>query len=278
MGKVRKGEKQKIDMTDPESKTSERYWIWGPLVAASMLMLLVYLTHSNQRVFFWLNDLSRYTGDALWADLTIWGDGLVVFVLLLPWIRKRPDVVWTAILALMVSTLAVQGLKSLFAAPRPAAVLDPQMFHIIGKKLAWRSFPSGHTADIFTIAGVWSFAVSQIWLRLGLLAFAILVGVSRVVVGAHWPLDIPGGLFVGWVAARIGLVLAKQWPWGTQPAGRRFLGILLLAAAIWLLLLHNTGYPQSVWLQWSIAVICLFWGGHEVVHLLQEPSHSTHTT
>ena len=183
--------------------------------------------------------------------------------------------VWTAILALIVTTFAVQGLKSLFATPRPARVLEPQMFDLIGKKFVARSFPSGHTADIFTIAGVWLYAVSRRWLRLGLLAFAGLVGISRTVVGAHWPLDIPGGLLVGWVAAQIGLVLAKQWPWGTQPVGRHLLGILLLAAALWLLLLHNTGYPQSVWLQWSVAVFCLFCGGHEFAHLVWEPSQLT---
>jgi membrane-associated phospholipid phosphatase len=59
----------------------------------------------------------------------------------------------------------------------------------------YTSFPSGHTAVIFAVATV----VSLVWRRLAWPAFAVaaLVGLSRVLVGAHWPSDVLAGAWLG---------------------------------------------------------------------------------
>ena len=54
------------------------------LPALSLALLLVILaTDSNKSAFLSINSLSQITGDALWANLTVLGDGLIVLALIL---------------------------------------------------------------------------------------------------------------------------------------------------------------------------------------------------
>ncbi|WCK56464.1 undecaprenyl-diphosphatase [Aneurinibacillus sp. Ricciae_BoGa-3] len=66
------------------------------------------------------------------------------------------------------------------------------------------SFPSDHTVGAFSI----TFALWRFYPRLGklLLAIAILVGISRVFVGNHYPTDVLGGAIVGILS---GMVVSK---------------------------------------------------------------------
>jgi len=66
------------------------------------------------------------------------------------------------------------------------------------------SFPSEHMA-IFTAITVSMFLINR---RVGYIfsLIAILVGVSRIIIGVHYPIDILGGFFVGLITS---LVLTK---------------------------------------------------------------------
>ena len=60
------------------------------------------------------------------------------------------------------------------------------------------SFPSGHAAFYFAVAGV-VFLLNKKW-GWRFIAAATLMGLARVFVGVHWPLDIVGGAIVGFAS------------------------------------------------------------------------------
>lgn len=77
------------------------------------------------------------------------------------------------------------------------------------------SFPSGHTCTSVAIA----VALAWCWWHEGLhkwaisvLAWALLVGISRIAVGVHYPTDVLGGIFVGLASAAVGLIAFWKGP------------------------------------------------------------------
>jgi undecaprenyl-diphosphatase len=75
--------------------------------------------------------------------------------------------------------------------PRPFAVMN--FMPLINHNAAY-SFPSGHAALYFALA-LALFAFNWKWGSWFFLG-AVLIGAARVIAGAHWPLDIAGGLLV----------------------------------------------------------------------------------
>lgn len=67
------------------------------------------------------------------------------------------------------------------------------------------SMPSGHTAAAFLMAGL----VSYFYIEYVLLMYlwAVLIGISRVVLGVHYPSDILAGAMLGSTAFLVSLVL-----------------------------------------------------------------------
>ncbi|RMD78726.1 MAG: phosphatase PAP2 family protein, partial [Gammaproteobacteria bacterium] len=121
------------------------------LLGASLAVLGAGL---DQPLFQALNALGAPPWDALWARWTVLGDGLTALALLLPWAVRRRDLAWAGLLAALLAGVAVPLLKGLLALPRPAAVLPPGSFHLIGPELRALAYPSGHTAAAFAVAGL----------------------------------------------------------------------------------------------------------------------------
>lgn len=246
----------------PELLVASRSWVWTPPLVVLALGALVVLTGADIKAFHWINDLSRYTGENFWIMLTILSDGVVSFTILLPWIRRRPQNIWAILLAGIAFTILSVLMKLVLNVRRPPNVLDEASFTLIGPGYRQHSFPSGHAAMVFSMAGVWSITVSQPWVRVVLLFFAALIALSRVVVGVHWPLDILVGAALGWMLSYLGVRIAQKTPWGYGLIAQRIMGAMMLVCAV-VLFFPYCGFDQVIWEQRAMALVFLLIGLHQ---------------
>lgn len=123
--------------------------------------------------------------------------------LFLVYIKRRAEAAWLAGSVVGASVLNA-GLKSMLHRPRPELV--PHLANVSNA-----SFPSGHAmisaAIYLTIGAMLAETQPQRSARIFLMAFAgllvLLIGVSRIYLGVHWPSDVLAGWSLGAVWALV---------------------------------------------------------------------------
>jgi membrane-associated phospholipid phosphatase len=108
-------------------------------------------------------------------------------------------------LAVLVPSLIGEALKWVIGRGRPFVGDNVFNFRHFGGSEAFASFPSGHTNTAFALA----FAVSALWpkARPWMLAYAVAIALSRLVLLAHHTSDVVAGALVG----VIGAMAVRYW-------------------------------------------------------------------
>ena len=143
-------------------------------------------------------DISSLGGTTLLLAITV---GTAGFLLL----SGKARAVWLVLLAPATGTVAVAVLKAIFARPRPDIV--PHL-----ETVTSYSFPSGHsmlTAIVYLtlgalVAGMLPDRRKKVYVLLAAVTITALVGMSRMMLGVHYPTDV----LAGWAA---GLTWAILW-------------------------------------------------------------------
>lgn len=146
--------------------------------------------------------VALFVGVSRLGDGAFWY-GLMVALLLAQGASAAPAVA-RMLLAGAACLILYKGLKARTTRSRPCA-----RSHLIQPRAApldEYSFPSGHTlhAVSFALIAVFHYPALR-WL---LLPFALLVALSRIVLGLHYPSDVLAGALLGAAVA----FLALQWP------------------------------------------------------------------
>jgi membrane-associated phospholipid phosphatase len=96
----------------------------------------------------------------------------------------------------------LNGVYALYDRPRPSEVFDSaEVALAYGHDWARiEAFPSGHMAVVTALAATAWFFFPR--LRYPLIAYVVLNGVTRVLFGAHFPLDVVAGIALGYGSAR----------------------------------------------------------------------------
>ncbi len=206
---------------------------------------------------------SKFLPGPLWESLTTLGDGRVQLALMLPFCLRYPRVFWALVVGALLAGAMSRGLKIWLDLPRPAAVLDASQITIIGARLTAHSFPSGHTISAFSFVVAWLALLG--WGRaLPIVALAVLVGLSRIAVGAHWPVDVLAGGLIGLLGGWVGLRLSRRWRWGLGIGAHWFL-VSIAVIAVATLPFDGQGYPDT--LPWRIVACAWGLGGFALLYL-----------
>jgi membrane-associated phospholipid phosphatase len=99
--------------------------------------------------------------------------------------------------AVALSGLTTDLIKPLVGRLRPKLLFEANLYGFDPFRIGYEynSFPSGHATTVFALAAALSF-FSPRW-RLPLFSFAAVVGLSRIIVGAHYFSDVMAGAYVG---------------------------------------------------------------------------------
>lgn len=127
------------------------------------------------------------------------------FLLYLPWRAEGMERLrafkngWNIVWSVFLTWIVVSVIKVLVAFPRPFQTL--KNLHILISLPSSYSFPSGHAALTMALAT----SVYFYRKRLGelLFAFAFVVGMARIYVGVHYPLDVGVGFLLGYIIPKL---------------------------------------------------------------------------
>ena len=150
-----------------------------------------------------LQDLRTPILNALFSFYTQLGNaGLVWIVLsavLLLHPRTRKAGFWALIAMLFGLLFTNVLLKHLVARTRPWLVVEG--LTALVDEHDPNSFPSGHTCAAFACCLTWARFAARRWVKVLCLALAVLMGLSRLYVGVHFPSDVIAGCAVGCLCA-----------------------------------------------------------------------------
>ncbi|MCI8474519.1 MAG: phosphatase PAP2 family protein [Oscillospiraceae bacterium] len=171
------------------------------------------LSQFEGQLLLWIQEGLRQPWlDPIVAFYTRLGDHGLVWIaaclLMLLWPKTR-RAGWAGIFALLLSLLCTNILlKHIFTRPRPWLVLEGLLPVVVERDP--NSFPSGHSSAALASAAAWWRYLPKPWRRVGM-ACGLLMALSRLYVGVHFPSDVLCGILVGLFCGWGGWQLERLW-------------------------------------------------------------------
>ena len=248
-------DKQKHIANEKEQMKNIRLVEFFPLLLFIILLLpLLFFTSINSLIFLSLNQAAVLLPVALWANLTLLGDGVFLVGLLSVFAIRFPYFSAICLYCGMGMGLVVQILKRIIGQERPFNVLEGESINFIGEPLSHHSFPSGHSATVFFLAAaiLCYFNIKNLWLIMLIIIIATAGAFSRIAVGVHFPADVLSGALIGWFIALVSITLLRHKR--IAPPFMIIASVLILGTCI-AMFFHDPKLPHVTILMNSAAII-----------------------
>ncbi len=179
------------------------------LLAVSIVALLLYttiailastgqLSQLDQQADNWLS----HSNSPAWSILTSTADAIIaLYVIVVPFYylrngRSVPLVYYRFLVSLVVGMVLVVTFKAGLGELRPGVTSGAGSFLDRLRHLSLYGFPSGHTVRA-TIIGWYLGLGRRMWVKTVVALWVVTIGLSRVIVGAHWLGDVLAGFMLG---------------------------------------------------------------------------------
>jgi membrane-associated phospholipid phosphatase len=177
-------------------------------VLAILLIAIIPVWVFNQPLFSLLNGWHSPLTDPIWLALTTLGDGLILAIIVGAFLLVNPRVTVMGLVLMLFASVLVNTVKLLFPTLRPISLMDS--VHVLGPLLRSGSFPSGHTASSIAAALSIAYFTKSRVAGSCVIVIGVLISLSRIFVGAHFPRDVIGGTICA--VALFGVFTSFVWP------------------------------------------------------------------
>lgn len=168
----------------------------------AMLIFVFMIPKGNE--ILWINHFKNPFFSYFFRIITLFGEWFLIVVLAIYLLWKNRKIFPYFALGFFLQLILSQFFKKFFDSPRPLSFFEESQLQLIENtpKLYHHSFPSGHTTTAFFLAFfvILFFKINR---KLSLLFFvlAVLVGLSRIYLLAHFKEDILFGSILGLISA-----------------------------------------------------------------------------
>ena len=193
-------------------RSSVFYWLIGIVIAATTIAAAFYFDdavrnfvaqHQNRVARNFMRNISLF-GD--------WPEHFALGLILAGIAWRRGNKKWTRIFLSMLIALAIagvvgRGIEIATGRARPS-VRTEEVWNRFSSK--YHAFPSGHVTASMAFFGVLFFANRRV--AVACLPIPILIGFSRIYLGAHYLSDVVCGVILGILSAVLVARLLFRWP------------------------------------------------------------------
>lgn len=178
-----------------------------------LVTISIFYSNKGDEVIF-LNKFQSSIFDIFFKIFNTIGEWFVVLMVGIYFIIKKRTQFVFVLVGFLGQMLTIRLLKRFFNAPRPLSYLNDQVFQMPDNipLLYHQSFPSGHTTTAFFILTIIAlfFNPQKIYM-LFLILSAIIVGIARVYLLAHFKEDVLVGSLIGVFWATFSMYLLLQF-------------------------------------------------------------------
>lgn len=135
----------------------------------------------------------------------------IVLGILMLFFKRTRKAGLSALCAMLIGLIVVNfTIKPLVSRPRPWLVIEN--FVNLVEEHDPNSFPSGHTNAAFAFALAVCMSAPRRWMKVTAVCMAVVMGLSRLYVGVHFPSDVLMGAVIGSLCGLAGAwVIRKLW-------------------------------------------------------------------